>query len=77
MLTITNDFHDTEYRTRRSAEEIERMVNTPRYMWTRAEKQFARRCWNTLCGSEECTCGGPLGERGPQEWERELYQGDE
>ena len=54
MITLRNDFHNTEVRLR--AKRGDRL--TPSQI---------RRAWETLCGIPGCTCGGPLGERGPQE----------
>lgn len=50
MLTLTNDFHDTEARVR---------IDVPGAMTYRQYK----RAWKTLCGIADCRCGGI---RGPQ-----------
>lgn len=46
---LINDFHGTEYRTRGG-------VLSP---------STVRRIRKALCGIQGCTCGGVLGERGP------------
>lgn len=51
MYTIKNSFHGTEARTRGG----------------RLSESQERRIWNKLCGAKGCTCGGLIGERGPQE----------
>ncbi len=54
MITIRNDFHNTEVRIRANiGEEL---------TWSQIMR--ARR---KLCGIAGCTCGGPCGERGPQD----------
>lgn len=50
MVTIKNDFHGTTARVRAS-------YLTP---------ATVRRVRRTLCGSQDCVCGGPLGNRGSQ-----------
>lgn len=50
MLTLTNDFHNSQARVR---------VDVPGIM-SRAQVQRAQR---KLCGISDCTCGGV---RGPQ-----------
>ena len=60
MRTITNDFHGTETTVRRD------------YL----SPATVRRVRRTLCPSSSsgCTCGGFLGQRGPQDFEVEEYQ---
>jgi len=53
MVTVRNDFHNTEARIRASIGD----TLTPSQV---------RRCRRTLCGIKGCTCGGALSERGPQ-----------
>jgi hypothetical protein len=65
LTILTNSFHDTTYRTRKSREELE-AIEGRIAMWTAdaADKALARRIWNTLCGIEGCTCGqNTFGER--------------
>jgi hypothetical protein len=50
MYTIKNDFHNTQARTRGG----------------RLSVSQERRIKRKLCGSQSCTCGGLIGERGPQ-----------
>lgn len=56
MITLTNNFHNTEVKLRAKAGDI------------LAPAQI-RRCRQALCGISGCTCGGNLGERGRQEVE--------
>ena len=53
-ITFTNDFHNTS-------------INLHIYndYWVLSARQ-ARRAREELCGLSDCTCGGELGERGPQ-----------
>ena len=64
MNTLTNDFHNTEARTRLSNEELValqyRIYNGTA---SDADKQTRRRLHNQLCGSSDCTCGGTFGQR--------------
>jgi len=53
MITVRNDFHNTEARIRA---EIGDALTSSQVI----------RCRHKLCGIEGCTCGGPLSERGPQ-----------
>ena len=50
LVTITNDFHNTEARCRLG-------VLQPRTV---------KRIRDALCGSDDCKCGGNLSERGRQ-----------
>lgn len=65
LTILINDFHNTEYRSRKTREEleaIEHRINT--FAADAADKALARRAWNALCGIEGCTCGqGLFGER--------------
>ena len=55
-VTIRNDFHNTEC--------------TIRIKWGESflTDSQVRRVRRTLCGIDDCLCGGVLSERGPQEW---------
>lgn len=54
MITIRNDFHNTEVSIRANiGDEL-------------TESQI-KRARNELCGISGCTCGGPVGERGLQD----------
>jgi hypothetical protein len=70
-MIVINDFHNTEYRTRKSLEEIRRILDTP--PWDRAKKDQAwvLKVKRQLCGIESCTCGDSLGARGSQNWEED------
>jgi len=50
MYTISNNFHNTEARTRGG----------------RLSKRQVQRIRAKLCGIDGCLCGGELSERGPQ-----------
>ena len=54
LVTLRNDFHNTEAKVR--CESGERLSLTQ-----------VRRAWKALCGIESCTCNDGLGTRGPQE----------
>jgi hypothetical protein len=56
IITITNDFHNSEARCR------------PTDSGWLTHRQV-RRIRRTLCGIDGCTCGGTLSERGRQEYE--------
>jgi hypothetical protein len=69
MITITNDFHDTEYKTRKTKEELNSIwikAGTP--YESKTDKTFRHKVWNALCGIEGCTCGGAFGERPSMNW---------
>lgn len=53
-VTITNEFHNSHV-----------TLEVPGLPCELTEYQI-RRARNTLCGITDCTCGGPLGERGKQ-----------
>lgn len=63
MTTLKNNFHGTEYRSRKSQEEIDRIANTWPADRTPAEKAFVRRVRDALCGAKGCQCGDELGIR--------------
>ncbi len=56
-ITIRNDFHGSETRA----------VPNEGYLSPRQVRRIRR----DLCGIPECTCGGVLSERGPQDFEIE------
>jgi hypothetical protein len=55
-ITVKNDFHRTAANIRAEKSESGTLL-------TRATVARVRR---KLCGISECTCGGVLGQRGPQ-----------
>jgi len=63
MTIIKNYFHGTEYRTRKTREEIDRILDTHPHNRKPSEKQWVRKVWNQLCGINGCTCGNDIGER--------------
>lgn len=54
MITIRNDFHNTE-------------VSICANIGDQLTESQTKRARNELCGISGCTCGGPIGERGPQD----------
>lgn len=62
MQTITNNFHRTEYTTRKTDEQINaielRMYNGTA---TDADKAWVRKVRTALRGSSECDCGDFIG----------------
>ena len=69
MITIRNNFHHTKYRTHKTAKEIRDILNTHPADWSVPTLQWVNQVWHTLCGTQGCTCGGVLGERGYQEYD--------
>lgn len=63
MTTLRNTFHNTEYRSTKDIDEIERIASTPPWNRTKAEKAFVRRVHKALCGIKDCQCGDDLGRR--------------
>jgi hypothetical protein len=57
MTTLTNSFHNTEYRTRKDQDEIDQIRTTARWLWTPAQRAWARKVKRALCGIEGCKCG--------------------
>lgn len=53
MITIRNEYHNTEVRVRASIGEV-------------LTSGQVKRCRRALCGIDGCTCGGVLSERGQQ-----------
>ena len=63
-VLLKNTFHNTEYQSLKSLEEIDRIVSTSPWNRTDAEKAFVRRVRTALCGIIGCSCGDDLGRRG-------------
>jgi hypothetical protein len=65
LTVLSNSFHSTEYRTRKSEPEVERLRHAePHFGMSGAERAWVRRVRRTLCGVEGCTCATTqLGER--------------
>lgn len=64
LTILTNSFHNTEYRTRKTRDELDAILNTAPWDRSDSEKAFVRKVWNHLCGADGCTCGHTdLGER--------------
>lgn len=70
MLTLTNDYHGTEYTTRKTARELDAIcLRIGQGTATETDKDFARRVHGALCGSPDCSCGGQFGERPARQWQ--------
>lgn len=69
MIKIKNSFHGTEYRTKRSVGEINRILETAPWHRSVKDDKWASRVRVRLCGSEGCECSNDLGARGKQDWE--------
>ena len=64
MLTLTNDFHNTSYRTRKTAHEVANMLERLESGWpTYNDQDTARRFRKALCGVKDCNCGDFIGCR--------------
>lgn len=63
MTTLINTFHGSKYHTKKSPEEVDRIVSTAPWERTEAEKAFVRRARKALCGVDGCTCGDEIGRR--------------
>jgi hypothetical protein len=64
MYTLTNNFHNTETKSKYSPAErddIDARVYNGKA--TPAEKQARKRAWNKLCGISDCQCSNGWGER--------------
>jgi hypothetical protein len=65
-MILTNDFHNTEYRTRKSASQLRGIAyRVYSYTASDADKALVRRIKGALCPSWQsgCVCGGNFGER--------------
>jgi hypothetical protein len=57
-LILKNSFHDTEYRTTKTREELDTIeVRLCQHTASRSEKDFARKVRRALCGIDNCKCG--------------------
>ena len=64
LNTLTNSFHNTERRTRRTNDEINALEGRiATGTATAADRQFVRAARAALCGSPDCTCGDFIGRR--------------
>ena len=59
-VTIRNSFHGTEYRLRIKRPAV-------RGSSVALSRRQINECQLSLCGMGECSCGGELGEHGPQD----------
>jgi len=64
MQTITNNFHGTEMRIKKTDEELD-SIEYRIYSGTAdaADKAYRRRLKNTLCGVSDCHCSDGFGRR--------------
>ena len=69
MTTLRNTFHGTDYNTRKSIDDVDRIVNTMPIYRTEAEQRWVRRVRQALCGVKNCQCGDDLGRRGSYVWD--------
>jgi hypothetical protein len=62
--TYTNNFHNTEFKTRKSPEELTQ-IDYRIYAGeaSKAEKVFKNRMKKALCLSDDCKCGDTFGRR--------------
>ena len=63
MNLIKNDFHNTEYHTRKTDAEIQAILDTAPWDRSKKDKQWVYRVWSTLCGIKDCTCSNDIGAR--------------
>lgn len=56
-LIYSNDYHGTS-----TTVQARPSASRPGVLYV--SKRVARRVWQSLCGIDGCTCGGPLGQRG-------------
>lgn len=65
MDTLINTYHNSEYRTRKTWQERQAILD--RYNWgtpSDADKAYIRRVERALCGIDTCLCGhNALSER--------------
>ena len=64
MHTYRNTYHATEYRSRKSPEELDAILG--RIMSgtaTPADMALRRRMRTALCGADDCQCGDDFGRR--------------
>lgn len=65
MYTYKNSFHNTEFKSRKSPEELENIEHSLALgHGTDAQRAFHRRMKEALCGNMVCTCGDFFGRRG-------------
>lgn len=64
MTVLSNDFHNTTYRTLKTRDELEAIYGRVcQGVATDAEKALLRKARRALCGVEGCKCGNAWGER--------------
>ena len=66
MITLTNSFHNSVYRTRLTTTDLDRIemiAGTRPDRLTASEKSTIRRIRKALCGITGCTCGDFWGRR--------------
>ena len=68
MLTLTNSFHNTQYRTRYTEDDLAEIEHdlfsgTPGTPKHRRARRARNRIWEALCGQADCTCDDTFGRR--------------
>ena len=68
MITLTNSFHGTKYRTTKTEAQIQAirlsLCRGPFPFLVSRHRRWVRKVHNTLCGITGCTCTtSPLGEK--------------
>ena len=64
MTNLTNTFHVTEYRTRKSPDDLNRLRHGNPFTRDPADRRFVARVRRALCGVDGCVCArNDLGER--------------
>ena len=64
LTILSNSFHATEYRTRKTREELDAIdYRVGQDTATPAEVALLRKIRTALCGIEGCKCSGSTGER--------------
>lgn len=62
--TLTNSYHGTEYRTRKTDAEIQALeLRIYNGTATAADKAWVRKVRAALCGANGCTCGDFIARR--------------
>lgn len=77
MMTImTNQFHNTQVRTRYTPAQLFDIAGRHPSEWTTAERSLVARLRRKLCGIKGCTCGGCFNqtEINPHKYLNIMYQ---
>lgn len=64
LTILTNSFHQSEYRTRKTRDELDAIESAAPWNQSDSDKAFVRKVRDKLCGIKGCTCGqNSYGER--------------